>query len=145
MLRLPNPLLHLLITTLPLATATFNLNTSGPDWDYTTVDLSNTTSSACKTAYSASIGCDPTLLGLVASMRPAFDPSPADFDNMCVDTCKDSLDAYVKGVQDACTASGDSAKESPWGGEWWNYLYDPVEIVGELFQYTLNSSCSKLS
>jgi hypothetical protein len=66
-----------------LASSTFNLNTSGPDWDYTAKGLANTTSPACQDAYSGDIECDVTLLGLVASMRPGFQPAPSDFDNTC--------------------------------------------------------------
>jgi hypothetical protein len=128
-----------------LTSAIFNLNASDPDWDYTASDLANTTSATCKSAYSAPIDCGPTLLGLVASMRPAFDPSPSDFDNMCVPACKASLTAYIEGVQETCTEPGDKAQESPWGGDWAGYVLNPVEIVGQLFQYTWNSECSKLS
>lgn len=143
-ITLPSSLI-LLSTLTTFCSATFNLNISGPDWDYTASDLSNTTSSACKTAYSALINCDPTLLGLVASMRPAFDPQPSDFDNMCVPACNSSLVAYVQGVQEACTADGDKAQESPGGADWEDYILDPVAIVGQLFQYTYASECAKLS
>ncbi|KAG0649417.1 hypothetical protein D0Z07_4566 [Hyphodiscus hymeniophilus] len=125
-----------------LATATFNLNTSGPDWDYTAKDLANTTSQACKDAYSADINCDPTLLGLVASMRPGFQPGPSDFDNTCTPTCSESLDTYVAGVQAACTAPGDKSQESVGGGDNVDMYLDPVEIVGQLFQYTFASNCA---
>lgn len=128
-----------------LATATFNLNTSGPDWDYTAKDLANTTSQACKDAYSANIDCDETLVGLVASMRPGFQPETSDFDNTCTTTCKDSLDTYVAGVQAACTAPGDKAQESVGGGDNVDMYLDPVEIVGQIFQYTFAADCAKSS
>jgi hypothetical protein len=128
-----------------LATATFNLNTSGPDWDYTAKDLANTTSQTCKDAYSADIDCDPTLLGLVASMRPGFKPGTSDFDSTCTSSCKDSLDAYVAGVQAACTAPGDKSQESVGGGDNVDMYLDPVEIVGQIFQYTFASDCAKTS
>jgi hypothetical protein len=128
-----------------LATATFNLNTSGPDWDYTAKDLANTTSQSCKDAYSADIDCDATLLGLVASMRPGFQPGTSDFDNTCTSSCKDSLDTYVAGVQAACTAPGDKAQESVGGGDNVDMYLDPVAIVGQIFQYTFASDCAKSS
>ncbi|KAH8816553.1 hypothetical protein F5884DRAFT_698017 [Xylogone sp. PMI_703] len=136
-------LVSVLATCAGVATATFNLNTSGPDWDYTASDLANTTSQACKDAYSADIDCDITLLGLVASMRPGFKPSSSDLDNTCTSTCQDSLAAYVKGVQAACTEPGDKAQESVGGGDNTDFYLDPVEIVGQLFQYTFASDCRK--
>ncbi len=128
-----------------LTTASFNLNTSGPDWDYVAKDLLNTTSQSCKDAYSANIDCDITLLGLVASMRPAFNPTSTDMDNTCTTTCSDSLDAYVQGVKDACTADGDKARESRGGAYNGDYILDPVEIVGQIFQYQFAQSCRKAS
>ena len=128
-----------------IAAATFNLNTSGPDWDYTAKDLANTTSQACKDAYSADINCDPTLLGLVASMRPGFKPGASDLDDTCTSSCKDSLDSYVAGVQAACTAPGDKSQESVGGGDNVDMYLDPVEIVGQIFQYTFASDCAKTS
>ncbi|RDL36022.1 uncharacterized protein BP5553_06634 [Venustampulla echinocandica] len=123
-----------------LVSATFSLDISGPDWSYTTKNgLSKTTSEACKNAYSADIDCDPTLLGLVASMRSVFKPTPSDFDNTCAPACKSSLEAYVKGVQEACTAPGDSALESNVPG----IILDHVDTVGMLLQYTWKSSCRK--
>lgn len=137
--------LVLLSTFLDIATATFNLNTSGPDWAYTANDLANTTSQSCKNAYSADIDCDETLLGLVASMRPAFKPDTTDFDNTCTASCKASLDSYVAGVQAACTSPGDKAQESVGGGDNVDMYLDPVEIVGQIFQYTFASDCAKSS
>ncbi|RFU25582.1 hypothetical protein B7463_g10748, partial [Scytalidium lignicola] len=136
-------LFSVLATYASIASATFNLNTSGPDWDYVASDLANTTSQACKDAYSADINCDPTLLGLVASMRPGFKPSSSDFDNTCTSTCSDSLAAYVKGVQAACTAPGDKAQEEKGGGDYTDFYLDPVAIVGQIFQYTFAKDCSK--
>ncbi|PQE07316.1 ADP-ribosylation factor-related 1 protein [Rutstroemia sp. NJR-2017a WRK4] len=134
-------LVSLTLALAPIAHASFSLNVSGPDWDYVAKDLANTTSAACIAAYSAPIDCDATLLGLVASMRPAFDPTSDDLDNTCTSTCFNSLDAYVDGVQKACRADGDAAQEyigpdydSPMG-------LVPVEVVGEVFQYTLAQSC----
>jgi len=126
------------------AASAFNLNTSGPDWDYTAKDLANTTSQACKDAYSAEIDCDVTLLGLVASMRPAFQPESTDFTNTCTSTCNSSLSAYVQGVQKACTAEGDKAQESVGGGDNVDMYLDPVAIVGQIFQYEWVKDCSQL-
>lgn len=137
--------LALFYTFISTATATFNLNTSGPDWDYTANDLANTTSQTCKDAYSADIDCDVTLLGLVASMRPGFQPGNSDFDSTCTTSCKNSLDSYVAGVQAACTAPGDKSQESVGGGDNVDMYLDPVAIVGQIFQYTFASDCAKSS
>jgi hypothetical protein len=67
--------LSLFLSFFSIASASFNLNTSGPDWDYTAKDLANTTSQTFKDAYSANIDCDPTLHCIVASMHPAFKPT----------------------------------------------------------------------
>ena len=136
--------LSLILSALLSAASAFNLNTSGPDWDYTASDLANTTSQACKDAYSAEIDCDVTLLGLVASMRPAFKPTSADFTNTCTATCNSSLTAYIAGVQEACTAVGDKAQESVGGGDYVDMYLDPVEIVGQVFQYEWVKDCSQL-
>jgi hypothetical protein len=134
-------ILSLTVALAPIAHASFSLNVSGPDWDYVAKDLANTTSDACIAAYSAPIDCDPTLLGLVASMRPAFDPTSDDLDNTCTTTCANSLARYITSVRNACAGDGDAAQE---------YVgpdYDspmklvPVEVVGEVFQYTLQQSC----
>ncbi|KAB8296674.1 hypothetical protein EYC80_002098 [Monilinia laxa] len=121
--------------------ASFNLNASGPDWDYVAKDLANTTSKACMAAYGTDLDCDATLLGLVASMRPTFKPTSTDFDNTCTITCSDSLDAYLKGIQEACTADGDAAQEYV-GGSTPEALV-PVEIVAQVFQYILTKDCTK--
>ncbi|KAF2141026.1 uncharacterized protein K452DRAFT_288409 [Aplosporella prunicola CBS 121167] len=127
-----------------LIAASFSLNDSGPDWDYTANDLLNTTSQACKDAYSAQIDCPDTLVGIVASMRPAFSPTSSDLDDVCTHTCKSSLDSYVENVKKACSADGDKAKESLGGAcNPCKYTYDPVEIVGQIFQYSYAQSCRK--
>lgn len=121
-------------------TATFNLNTSGPSWDYTTKDLSSTTSQACKDAYSANINCDETLLKIVASMDINFDPQSSDLQAMCTTTCSDSLSQYVKNVKAACNKDGDLAGVD--NGN--KLLYQaPVATVGEVFQYKYGQSCTK--
>lgn len=122
------------------ATATFNLNTAGPSWDYTTKDLANTTSQACKDAYSASINCDETLLKIVASMDPDFDPQPSDLQAMCTTTCSDALSQYIKKVNAACNKDGDLAGID--NGN--KYIYQvPVATVGEVFQYEYSQGCAK--
>ncbi|MCJ1436145.1 hypothetical protein MMC27_005523 [Xylographa pallens] len=132
----------LLAITPTFTAATFSLNVSGPDWDYTSTALTNTTSQACRDAYSASIDCDPTLLGLVASMRPSFAPTAADLDATCTSTCKASLDAYVQNVTAVCSKSGDQAQESL-GGACCQYTTQPVQLVGQIFQYHFATACSK--
>ncbi|KAJ5590012.1 hypothetical protein N7450_003984 [Penicillium hetheringtonii] len=121
-------------------TATFSLDTSGPSWDYTTKDLADSTSQACKDAYSASIDCDETLLKIVASMDPDFDPQPSDLESMCTTTCSDSLYKYVKNVKAACGKNGNLAGVSNGDKE----VYEaPVETVGEIFQYEYSQGCAK--
>ncbi|KAJ5577544.1 uncharacterized protein N7459_006508 [Penicillium hispanicum] len=122
------------------ATATFSLDTSGPSWDYTTKDLADTTSQTCKDAYSASINCDETLVEIVASMDPDFDPQPSDLEAMCTTTCSDSLSQYVKNVKAACGKDGDLAGLASGN----HYVYQaPVATVGEVFQYQYSQACTK--
>lgn len=121
------------------ATAAFSLNTGGPSWDFTTKDLADTTSQDCKDAYSASIDCDETLLKLVASMDPDFDPQSSDLQAMCATTCSDSLSEYVKNVKAACDKSGDLAGVASGN----KYIYEaPVATVGEVFQYKYGQGCA---
>ncbi|CEJ60547.1 hypothetical protein PMG11_09118 [Penicillium brasilianum] len=122
------------------ATASFGLNVSGPSWDYTTKDLADTTSQACKDAYSASIDCDETLLKLVASMDPDFDPQSSDLQAMCTTTCSDSLSQYVRNVKAACDKEGDLAGVAKGN----KYVYQAsVATVGEVFQYKYGQACAK--
>lgn len=122
------------------ATASFSLNTSGPSWDYTTKDLAKTTSQACKDAYSTSINCDETLVKIVASMDPDFDPQSSDLQAMCTTTCSDSLSQYIKDVTAACGKDGDLAGVASGN----KYIYQaPVATVGEVFQYKYGQSCAK--
>lgn len=122
------------------ATASFSLNTSGPSWDYTTKDLADSTSQTCKDAYSASINCDETLLKIVASMDPNFNPQSSDLQAMCTTTCSDSLSQYVKNVNAACGKHGDLAGVASGN----TYIYQaPVATVGEVFQYKYGESCAK--
>jgi hypothetical protein len=122
------------------ASASFSLDVSGPSWDYTTKDLADTTSQACKDAYSASINCDETLLKIVASMDPDFNPQSSDLEAMCTTTCSDSLSQYVKTVKAACSNDGDLAGIASGN----KYIYEaPVATVGEVFQYKYGQSCAK--
>ncbi|KAJ5698728.1 hypothetical protein N7462_000733 [Penicillium macrosclerotiorum] len=132
--------LFVLFAALGQATASFNLNTSGPSWDYTTKDLADTTSQACKNAYSASINCDDTLLKIVASMDPDFDPQSSDLQTMCTTTCSNSLSQYVKNVKAACDKSGDLAGVASGNKEVYQAA---VATVGEVFQYKYGQSCAK--
>ncbi|KAJ5767137.1 uncharacterized protein N7511_004753 [Penicillium nucicola] len=121
------------------ATATFSLDTSGPSWDYTTKDLADTTSQACKDAYSADIDCDDTLLKIVASMDPDFDPQSSDLQAMCTSTCKDSLSQYLKNVNTACSKDGDRAGLASGN----KYIYEAaVATAGEVFQYKYGQACA---
>lgn len=140
----------LLVTLLfRVALATFSLQDQGPDWSYTTKHLAPTTSQKCKDAYIAPIECDPTLLGLVASMRPLFKPTSQDLANTCTSECAASLEAYVQNVKAACIADGDRAQESQGAAgnvdsiQDSGYILRPVETIGLLFQYVMARSCRK--
>ena len=142
-MKYPTAFLPILLATIPTFTAAaFSLNVSGPDWDYTSTALTNTTSQACRDAYSASIDCDATLLGLVASMRPSFAPTAADLDTTCTNTCKASLDAYIQNVTAVCSKPGDQAQESL-DGPCCQHTTQPVQLVGQIFQYHFATACSK--
>jgi hypothetical protein len=121
-------------------TASFSLNVSGPNWDYTTKDLADTTSQVCKEAYSASLNCDETLLKIVASMDPDFKPQSSDLEAMCTTTCSDSLSQYVKKVKAACGLHSDLAGVASGNQEIYQAL---VATVGEVFQYKYGQSCAK--
>ncbi|KAF3003340.1 hypothetical protein E8E14_001499 [Neopestalotiopsis sp. 37M] len=123
------------------AACSFSLDTVVQDyWYYVHNHLASTTSDACLSAYAAPIDCDETLLGLVSSNSPNFNPGPADLERTCTTTCADSLNAYVQNVMDACTADGDGAliegNERP-------KPQVPVAVVGEIFQYEYAWACSK--
>ncbi|KAJ6113900.1 hypothetical protein N7523_007217 [Penicillium sp. IBT 18751x] len=122
------------------ATASFSLNISGPSWDYTTKDLKDTTSQACKDAFSADINCDETLLKIVASMDPDFNPQSSDLQAMCTTTCSDSLSQYIENVKSACDQDGDLAGVG-YGNK--NLFQASVATVGEVFQYKYVEACSK--
>jgi hypothetical protein len=119
----------------------FSLNTVVTDyWYYVDNHLAATTSQACLDAYNAAIDCDQTLLGLVSSESPNFNPGPADLTNVCTTTCKTSLDAWVANVNKTCTAAGDGAlvetstRPRP---------QVPVGVIGEIFRYEYAWACSQ--
>ncbi|KAF3384379.1 hypothetical protein F1880_003124 [Penicillium rolfsii] len=132
--------LFTLTAALGQAAAAFSLNVSGPSWDYTTKDLADTTSSVCKEAYSASIDCDETLLKIVASMDPDFNPQYSDLEAMCTTTCSNSLSQYVKKVETACGLPSDLAGVSSGNSEVYRAL---VATVGQVFQYKYGQACAK--
>ncbi|KAI0476000.1 hypothetical protein GGR56DRAFT_665822 [Xylariaceae sp. FL0804] len=124
------------------AAASFSLDTAATDlWYYTAAHLAGTTSPACRAAYAAPLDCDRTLLGMVA-MPPSSDPGPADLARTCTAACRDSLDAYVAGLRDAChyDEDGDAALvaslERP-------RPKVPVAVVGEVFRYQYAWACSQ--
>ncbi|KAJ5238785.1 hypothetical protein N7468_003404 [Penicillium chermesinum] len=134
--------LHLVALSAALgqAAASFSLNVSGPSWDYTTKDLADSTSQACKDAYSAAIDCDETLVKLVASLDPDFNPNAADLETTCTTKCSDSLAQYVKNVKAACDKDGDRAGLAD--GNDLDYSA-AVATVGEVFQYYYGEACAK--
>ncbi|KAF5877267.1 uncharacterized protein Bfra_001634 [Botrytis fragariae] len=79
-------------------------------------------------------------LGFVASERPTFKPTSTNYENTCTTTCFDSVDTYLKGIQESCTADGDAAQEYV-GGTSPEALV-PVEIVAQVFQHTLARYCT---
>lgn len=121
------------------ASAAFSLNTGGPNWDYTTKDLASTTSQACKDAYSASIDCDDVLVGMAASLNPAFDPQASDLQSLCTTTCSDSLAQYVANVKSACNQPSDLSGLCS-GNK--NLFQAPVEAAGEYLQYKYGEACA---
>jgi hypothetical protein len=120
------------------------LNKLYPDWDFTVKNLVNTTSEACKAAFSAELECDETLLGLAASMRSVFKPTAADFDRTCTPECSASVDSYIGKLMSACGAPGDLA-ETASGTTNTLEPRPPVQVwvVGWVLQYTLTRSCDK--
>ncbi|KAF6228737.1 hypothetical protein HO173_011756 [Letharia columbiana] len=124
------------------ASATFSLNDTGPYWSYTARQLSPTTDRKCLTAYSAPIACTETLLGLVTSLRPGFQPTRDDLSSLCTLGCKSALEDYVQNVGSACGAKGDLAtQQAVKSGK--NNTYVHVWVVGQMFEYTYAQSCAK--
>lgn len=121
------------------ASAAFSLNTSGPNWDYTTKDLANTTSQACKDAFSASINCDDVLVGLAASLNPNFDVDASNLQSLCTTTCSDSLAQYVANIKSVCNQPGDLAGLCSGNI---NVFQAPVEAAGEYLQYKYGEACA---
>ena len=131
------------LSILPSLAVGFDLNTGGPDWGLTSNSLDKYTSHYCRIAYSAPIDCSDTLLSLVASPDPNYIPTATDLDNTCTPTCQTSLENYVRNVEEACS--------SPW--DWalvstaalctdCRLLQTPVDNIGRIFQYTLESVCA---
>ena len=126
-----------------LATSSFSLGTIVQNsWYYVDNHLAATTSQSCLDAYNANIDCDPTLLSLVSSASPNFNPEPADLERTCVSSCKDSLDAYVKNVQSACSLPNDAALVEPDENNE-PRAQVPVAVIGQIFQYQYAFSCSQ--
>ncbi|KAI0870315.1 hypothetical protein GGS24DRAFT_475726 [Hypoxylon argillaceum] len=131
----------LLATALRPVACSFSLDTVVTDWWYYVHNhLADTTSSACLAAYAAPIDCDMTLLGLVSSNSPNFNPGPDDLESMCVPSCTSSLEAWVQNVKTVCNQEGDAALVSD---NVRPYPEVPVAVVGEVFQYEYAWACSK--
>ncbi|KAI1756874.1 hypothetical protein F4782DRAFT_526549 [Xylaria castorea] len=131
----------LLAIALRLAACSFSLDTVVTDWWYYVHNhLADTTSAACLAAYAAPIDCDKTLLGLVSSGTPNFNPGPDDLERTCVPSCTDSLEAWVQNVKKVCDQEGDAALNH---GPSRPYPEVPVAVVGEVFQYEYAFACSK--
>ena len=129
-----------LLTFGTFTTASFDLNTQGPDWSYAAEKLASTTSQRCKDAYSASISCDYTLVGLVASMRPGFKPTESDLAKTFTDECKQALDKYTQNLEQECSSEGDrflvdkgSSDESS----------ASIATIGYIFQYRFAQASKK--
>ncbi|KAI4600064.1 1,4-beta-D-glucan cellobiohydrolase cel6a [Pestalotiopsis sp. 9143b] len=123
------------------AACSFSLDTVVQDyWYYVHNHLASTTSQDCLDAYAVPIDCDQTLLGIVSSNSPNFNPDGGDLARTCTTACADSLNDYVKNVAEKCTAEGDGAlvetntRPRP---------QVPVSVVGEIFQYEYAFACSK--
>ncbi|KAI3324625.1 hypothetical protein HD806DRAFT_50781 [Xylariaceae sp. AK1471] len=133
-------LLQALLLVQPAACA-FSLDDVVTDWWYYVHNhLADTTSPACLAAYAAPIDCDVTLLGVVSSNSPNFNPEPADLERTCVPSCADSLDAWVQNVKQVCNQEGDAALVH---GAARPYQEVPVAVVGEVFQYEYAWMCSR--
>lgn len=131
----------LLAIALRPASCSFSLDTVVTDWWYYVHNhLADTTSAECLAAYAAPIDCDKTLLGLVSSESPNFNPGFDDLESTCVPSCADSLDAWVQNVKKVCDQKGDAALVH---GASRPYPEVPVAVVGEVFQYQYAFTCSK--
>lgn len=127
----------------PWLTPGFDLGTSTENWGLTTQSLDKYTSHACRTAYEASIDCSDTLLALVSSPDPEYMPTADHLDATCTDTCRSSIENYIKNVEEVCSSSWDWALVStaPLCTDC-RLLQTPVENVGKIFQYKLESACA---
>ncbi|KAL4988662.1 hypothetical protein BDW68DRAFT_87534 [Aspergillus falconensis] len=124
----------------------FTLDTKSEYWSYTSSSLANTTSKACKDAYSAEIACDEYLVALVTanedrSFLPLMEPS--NFTDTCTKTCHDSLTGYIQNIEEKCSETTDAALKGV--GVWGKMEFKnvPVATVGQIFKYTLMRSCAE--
>ncbi|RDW63177.1 uncharacterized protein DSM5745_10288 [Aspergillus mulundensis] len=138
----------LLLSSLLLLSLTnaFSLDTNSEYWSYTTGALANTTSQACKKAYSAEIACDEYLVALVsAGETRAFLPYMefSNFTDTCTKTCHDSLTSYIHNVEGKCSEDTDAALKGV--GKWGEMEFKniPVVTVGRIFEYMLMRSCAE--
>ena len=127
---------------LPSVLASFSLDTPGPNWQYTTASLADTTNMNCITAYSAPIDCPDALLSLVGATKQNYLPTQKDLSNVCTRTCKNALQDYVTNLGLGCKQQGNIAKESL-GPDVGNYRADRVWLVGNIFEYTWAQACAK--
>ena len=122
------------------ALGSFSLLTGGPDWDASN-NIAPTTSQACSEAYGATIECDETFLAIAGTtLRSDFDPDAGDLAQACSSTCKSSLDSYVQGVKEACTAAGDRAEVAISSQA--TAPNAPVWVYGEIFQWKYLEACA---
>lgn len=137
-------ILSLSLSLFPLLSLGFDLGSSNGNWGLTADTLDSYTSHACRTAYEASIDCSDTLLAIVASTDPDYLPSASDLDDTCTDTCRESLESYIQNVQEVCSSSYDWALMSTAAVcIECRFVKTPVENVGKLFQYKLESACTR--
>ncbi|KAK0620248.1 hypothetical protein B0T14DRAFT_586422 [Immersiella caudata] len=140
---LPSLLLSLALSA-QFAHGQITLDQIYPDWSYTTSRLTPSTSPGCLAAYRAPISCPETLLGLAASMRTIFKPTPADIDSVCTQSCADSIDEYLLNLITSCTGPGDGATKVVGSGNSGVYADpEPVHVVGWVLQYIYSRSCRK--
>lgn len=121
----------------------FDFATNNENWGLTGDTLDQYTSHACKMAYEAPIDCSDTLLALVASPDAEYEPSSSDLDDICTDSCRSSLASYVRNVEEVCSEPWDWALISTAAVcEDCRVSQTPVESVGKIFQYKLESACA---
>jgi hypothetical protein len=135
--------LFVTLSLLPRLTPGFTLGARSENWGLTTNTLDKYTSHACRIAYEAPIDCSDTLLALVSSPDPAYLPSAWDLDNTCTETCRASLESYVRDVEEVCSSPWDWALVATAArcGDC-RFLQTPVSNIGRIFQYKLESACA---